>query len=143
MTLKAIPRAFTAPIGATVLLLGLASGLEAAPAETRSMLSIMHLDHASDLRAMPASDANTAADTNTIAIKDFHFSPISLAVPAGTTVTWKNLDGEPHTVVSIEGVFRSGGLDQDDSFTFKFDKPGTYKFVCSIHPQMLGTILVK
>jgi hypothetical protein len=52
-------------------------------------------------------------------------------------------DGEPHTVVSIEGVFRSGGRDQDDSFTFKFDKPGTYKFVCSIHPQMKGIITVK
>jgi plastocyanin len=144
MTLKAIPRAFIATVRTAVLImLGLASDLEAAPADPRSMLSIMRLDHASDLRAMPAADANTAEDANTISIKDFHFSPMSLAVPAGTMVTWKNLDGEPHTVVSIEGVFRSGGLDQDDSFTFKFDKPGTYKFVCSIHPQMLGTIVVK
>jgi plastocyanin len=103
----------------------------------------MHLDHASDRRASPAADANGAADANTIVIKDFHFSPMSLTVPVGATVTWENLDGEPHTVVSIEGVFRSGGLDQDDNFTFKFDKPGTYKFVCSIHPQMLGTIIVK
>jgi plastocyanin len=44
--------------------------------------------------------------------------------------------------VSNDGLFRSGGLDQNDSFTFKFDKPGTYKFLCSIHPQMLGTIVV-
>ena len=92
---------------------------------------------ASDLHAAPAAEANT------IVLKDFHFSPMSLTVPAGATVIWKNLDGEPHTVVSIEGLFRSGGLDQNDSFTFKFDKPGTYKFLCSIHPQMLGTIVVK
>ena len=91
----------------------------------------------SDLHAAPAAAANT------IVLKDFHFSPMSLTVSPGATVTWKNLDEEPHTVVSVEGLFRSGGLDQDDSFTFKFDKPGTYKFLCSIHPQMLGTIVVK
>jgi plastocyanin len=68
---------------------------------------------------------------------------VSLTVSSGTNVIWKNLDGEPHTVVSDVGLFRSGGLDQDDSFAFKFDKPGTYRFICSIHPQMTGTIIVK
>ncbi len=91
----------------------------------------------SDLHAAPAAEANT------IVLKDFHFSPMALTVPAGATVIWKNLDGEPHTVVSDAGLFRSGGLDQDDSFTFKFDKPGTYRFICSIHPSMMGTIVVK
>jgi plastocyanin len=91
---------------------------------------------ASDLRAAPTGDANT------IVLKDFHFSPMSLTVPAGMTVVWKNLDGEPHTVVSDTGVFRSGGLDQNDSFTFQFDRPGTYRFFCSIHPSMMGTITV-
>lgn len=90
-----------------------------------------------DLHAAPATEANT------IVLKDFHFSPMSLTVPAGATVIWKNLDGEPHTVVSDAGLFRSGGLDQNDSFTFTFDKPGTYRFICSIHPTMMGTIVVK
>jgi plastocyanin len=92
---------------------------------------------ASDLYAAPAVEANT------IILKDFHFSPMSLTVSPGATVIWKNLDEEPHTVVSDAGLFRSGGLTQNDSFTFKVDKPGTYKFLCSIHPQMLGTIVVK
>ena len=100
-------------------------------------LSAGTLTLGSDLRAAPAADANT------IVLKDFHFSPMALTVQAGTTVVWKNLDGEPHTVVSDSGLFRSGGLDQNDSFTFKFDKPGTYKFLCSIHPNMMGTIVVK
>jgi len=91
----------------------------------------------SDLHAAPAAEANT------ITLKDFHFSPMSLSVPAGATVIWKNLDGEPHTVVSDAGLFRSGGLDQNDSFTFTFDRPGTYRFICSIHPSMMGTIVVK
>lgn len=79
---------------------------------------------------------------NTVVIKSFMFAPNSLTVPAGTTVTWQNLDGEPHTAVSIDGQFRSPALDEKDKFSFKFDKPGTYKFLCSIHPQMRGMIVV-
>lgn len=66
-----------------------------------------------------------------------------MTVPQGTTVKWKNLDGEPHTVRAVDGSFASGALDQDDSFTFKFEKAGTYKYACSIHPRMVGTIVVK
>jgi len=84
-----------------------------------------------------------AQDENTIVMKNFDFSPMMLTVKAGTTVTWKNLDGEPHTVVSPDGVFRSHALDQGDSFTFKFDKPGTYKYICSIHPKMRAAIIVQ
>ena len=83
------------------------------------------------------------ADANTIVIKNFDFAPMTLTVKTGDTVTWKNEDGEPHTVTSDTGLFRSGGLDQDDSFSFKFDKPGTYAYVCSIHPKMVGKIVVK
>jgi plastocyanin len=84
-----------------------------------------------------------ADETNTIVMDNFDFAPTSLTVPAGTTVTWKNLDEEPHTVVSDTRLFRSAGLERNESYSFKFDKPGTYKFVCSIHPQMTGTIVVK
>lgn len=140
---NALARVFATPLSASVLFLGLATNLHAAPETSRSMMSLMHLDHEADAHAMPvATDSMAGAEANTVLIKNFHFAPMALSIPAGTTVTWKNMDGEPHTVVSIEGVFRSGGLDQDDSFTFKFDKPGTYKFLCSIHPQMLGTITV-
>jgi plastocyanin len=92
----------------------------------------------------PASAATTpAAQGSTISIRNFSFSPVSLSVPVGATVSWSNLDGEPHTVKSIDELFRSGALDQNDSFSFKFDKPGTYRYVCSIHPQMVGTVVVK
>ena len=77
-----------------------------------------------------------------IDLKAFMFAPTALTVAAGTAVSWKNLDPEPHTVASIDGAFRSGALDQGDSFTFTFAKPGTYRYVCSIHPQMTGTIVV-
>jgi plastocyanin len=54
-----------------------------------------------------------------------------------------NLDDEPHTVASDTGLFRSGGLDTNETFSFKFDKPGTYHYTCSIHPKMVGTVLVQ
>jgi plastocyanin len=89
------------------------------------------------------SETPAAANETTISIRDFSFAPTSTTVAVGTTVRWKNLDGEPHTVHSVDTSFRSNALDQNDSFEFKFDKPGTYRYVCSIHPQMVGTIVVK
>ncbi len=76
-------------------------------------------------------------------IRDFMFAPLSLTVKAGTSVTWTNKDDEPHTVVSDTGLFRSAAVDTDETFSFKFDKPGTYHFTCSIHPRMVGTIVVE
>lgn len=90
-----------------------------------------------------AVDVAEAQDANTVVMKNFDFSPMMLTVKAGSTVTWKNMDGEPHTVASPDGVFHSHALDQGDTFTFKFDKPGTYKYICSIHPKMMAAIVVQ
>ena len=87
--------------------------------------------------------ASEAAAPNSIEVKDFMFTPTTLTVNAGAEVSWVNKDDEPHTVVSDTGLFRSGALDTDETFSFKFDKPGTYHFTCSIHPRMVGTIIVK
>ena len=78
-----------------------------------------------------------------IVVKDFMFSPTPLTVKVGSTVTWTNKDDEPHTVVSDTGVFKSGGMDTNETFSYKFDKPGTYHFTCSIHPRMVGTVIVQ
>ena len=83
-----------------------------------------------------------AADSSTIIIKKFMFNPMDVTVPAGTDVTWENQDGEPHTVVSLTNDFRSQALDEKDKFSHRFDQPGTYKYICSIHPKMVGTITV-
>lgn len=95
------------------------------------------------LPALCLALASPAFADATVTIKNFDYSPMMLSISAGETVTWKNLDGEPHTVVSTDGLFRSQALDQNDSFSFKFDKPGTYKYVCSIHPKMVATVTVK
>ncbi|HTQ13039.1 MAG TPA: cupredoxin family copper-binding protein [Rhizomicrobium sp.] len=94
------------------------------------------------LLALAFSTAALAQDA-TVTIRNFDFSPMDVTVSAGSTVTWKNLDGEPHTVTSTDGIFRSGALDQDQSFSFKFDRPGVYKYLCTIHPRMTGSVTVK
>ncbi|MGA8709107.1 MAG: cupredoxin family copper-binding protein [Steroidobacteraceae bacterium] len=83
------------------------------------------------------------AATGRVIIKDFMFAPSTVTIKAGTTVTWINEDSEPHTVASDSGLFRSGALDTHESFSFKFDKAGSYHFACSIHPMMLGTVVVE
>jgi plastocyanin len=91
-----------------------------------------------------AADAG-AADEKTIEVsaKGFMFAPATITVKAGTTVTWVNLDQEPHTVFSDAGLFRSSALDTKDRFSFKFEKAGTYHYLCTIHPRMLGTVVVE
>jgi plastocyanin len=86
-----------------------------------------------------AAKASGAAVT----IRNFDFQPMAVTVPVGATVTWKNLDGEPHTVTGLDGSFRSAALDENDSFSFRFAKAGVYKYVCTIHPRMIGTVTVK
>lgn len=93
-------------------------------------------------RAADNAAGNAVAPTIVLA-RDFMFAPVSLTVLSGSTVTWTNKDDEPHTVVSDSGLFRSGALDTGESFSFKFDRPGTYRYACSIHPRMVGTIVVQ
>lgn len=93
--------------------------------------------------ALCASPGPTTSAATVVVAKSFMFAPTTLTVSVGTTVTWSNQDEEPHTVVSDTGLFRSGALDTSDSFSFTFTKTGTYRFICSIHPQMIGTIVVQ
>ena len=98
------------------------------------------------LIAVTAADnaaAQQAQAPNTVVIKNFMFSPMAVVVKAGTVVTWKNLDGEPHTVVNDAGLFRSTALDENDTYKFKFVKPGVYKVFCGIHPNMKEIITVQ
>jgi plastocyanin len=89
--------------------------------------------------------AAVAAAPSAVVIRDFSFGPATLTVARGTTVTWTNRDGEPHRVVNAAEpkAFQSPALDTNDTFSFQFDKAGTYRYFCSIHPRMTGTVVVK
>ena len=84
----------------------------------------------------------TWADDVAVRIGNFTFGPQELKVKSGTTVTWTNEDDIPHTVVSPNN-FRSKPLDSEDKYSFTFSTPGTYKYFCSLHPHMTGTIVVE
>jgi len=103
------------------------------------LLLLALASHSWAQNAAPA--AGSAAGV--VIARDFMFAPLTVTIPAGTTLTWTNRDDEPHTVVSDTGLFRSGALDTNESFSFKFEKPGTYHYACSIHPRMVGTIVVQ
>ncbi|HET9715115.1 MAG TPA: cupredoxin family copper-binding protein [Pseudolabrys sp.] len=77
-----------------------------------------------------------------VKIENFTFGPQELRVKADTTVTWTNEDDIPHTVVSANN-FRSKVLDTGGTYSFTFNKPGTYKYFCSLHPHMTGTVIVE
>jgi plastocyanin len=84
-----------------------------------------------------------AAD-QTVTIDNFVFTPNRVTVAAGTRVIFINRDDIPHTVVGIgAGNFKSPPLDTDDKFSVTFDRTGTYKYFCSLHPMMTGTIVVR
>ena len=92
--------------------------------------------------AGPATAA-AAPESREVKIDNFSFTPQTITVSAGTQIRWTNGDDIPHTVVSEDKSFKSKVLDTDEQFTDTFTKPGTYKYFCSIHPKMTGTVVVQ
>ena len=84
-----------------------------------------------------------AASAATVNIDNFKFGPATLTVTAGTTVTWRNEDDSPHRIGDQTGSFKSAALDTDDTFSHTFAGPGEYPYICTIHPYMVGKIIVK
>ena len=70
------------------------------------------------------------------------YDPDRLDVLIGTTVTWHNDDSTNHTVTADGDAFSSGFVPPGGTFSFAFDKQGTFAFHCSIHRFMKGTVTV-
>jgi plastocyanin len=89
------------------------------------------------------SQKDSAAATE-IKIDNFAFAPGAVTVARATTIQWVNRDDIPHTVVSVDkSTFKSKALDTDDKFSYPFQKPGTYTYLCSLHPKMTAKIVVQ
>src|SRR5438128_1366690 len=88
----------------------------------------------------PSPTATTGSTMEVSVITDstgkFAFSPTSLTVAVGTTVTWRNTTGAPHTVTSDDGSTFNGMLSTGGTFSFTFTKAGTFAYHCNIHPYM-------
>jgi plastocyanin len=81
------------------------------------------------------------ATTEVEMVKSYRFDPKVIEIKAGDTVTWTNEDNFTHTV-QVEGQ-EDHKVGQGESVEITFDKPGTYKYVCTLHSQdMDGTVIV-
>jgi plastocyanin len=91
----------------------------------------------------PTNTTATGSSANVVNVANFQFSPATLTVKAGTTVTFKGVSGD-HTVTSDAGstMMFDQSISQGSSITITFANPGTYKYHCSIHASMHGTIVV-
>jgi plastocyanin len=93
--------------------------------------------------ALAFSATTHAATSRTVKVDDFAFSPASLSVRAGTTVTWKFQDSATHNVTVRRGPVKFHSKDiRRGSYSRTLTRRGTYKLVCSIHPDMRQTIRV-
>lgn len=84
-----------------------------------------------------------AVPTNAVSIENMTFTPKTITVPAGATVHWNNNDSVAHTVTADDNSFDSGSIEGKGSFTHTFDTAGTYKYHCTFHNSMTGTVVVR
>ncbi|MET7692011.1 plastocyanin/azurin family copper-binding protein [Streptomyces sp. NPDC005483] len=92
---------------------------------------------------LPSGQASAASYS--VAMKGYAFSPASLSVPAGSTVTWTNYDTAPHDVKTTSGPLslHSPMLNKGQSWSFTFTTAGSYGYVCTVHPDMTAGITVR
>ena len=90
------------------------------------------------------SQTRESATKTEVVIDNFSFSPKTLTLPVGATVTWINHDNVPHVVSSTDNQFKtSTALKAGQTFSRTFVATGTYSYFCSIHPRMTGKIIIK
>ncbi|MFB2769144.1 cupredoxin family copper-binding protein [Pelatocladus sp. BLCC-F211] len=92
------------------------------------------------IKDQPQTNQQTADAT--VKIHNFKFEPANLAIGVGKTVQFINVDEEPHTATATDGTFNSKALDTNQTWNYTATKPGTYPYICSIHPFMKGTLTV-
>jgi plastocyanin len=79
---------------------------------------------------------------NEVWIQNMAFNPATITVTAGTTIKWTNKDGVTHTVTSDTGVFDSGNMTGNATFSYSFQTAGTFQYHCTIHPSMTAKVIV-
>jgi len=89
--------------------------------------------------AAPSGEAVRSAK---VEIEDFGYNPDPVTIAAGGKVTWINRDSAPHTATAGDGSFDTGTLEEGKLKSESFKEPGTFDYICSIHPEMHGTVEV-
>lgn len=110
-------------------------GGTAAPSAAMSMPA-MH----SSGPAVP--DGGAAPSTAVVSIQNFMFAPATVSVKVGGTIQWTNMDTEPHTVTARDKSFASPALSTGQTYRHTFTRPGSYAYLCTIHPFMTAVVEV-
>lgn len=123
--------------GGTVLPLRAAAALAGAVALVGISGAVLWANTATSVAAIDVADT-----PGTVAITGFAFDGATTTVDPGAAITWTNADSFAHSVVARDDSFESENLATGASFTHTFDTPGTYAYICGIHPSMAGTVVV-
>ena len=101
------------------------------------------------LGASGGTNALAASDIVAVNIVDvprpqakWGYTPGTRKIQPGTWITWSNAGQDAHTVTALDGSFDSGNLDPSEGFSWFFDQPGTFEYVCGLHTWMTGKIIV-
>jgi len=91
----------------------------------------------------PPTQTTNPVSENTVRINDFTFEPANITVKAGSIVRWVNRDAVPHRIKFEDEHFSQILLGSSQSGSQKFNEPGVYPYICLIHPEMHGTVIVE
>ena len=135
---RRIPPHFAALAGVAALVLGActASGYGASPGQTPNRPPAAVHASVSAAAPQPVTDVD---------ISNFRFTPAQVTVKAGSAIRWTNgghLENIIHSVNFVAAGIDSSVLHHGDQFTHTFTTPGTYAYICQIHPFMHGTVVV-
>ena len=98
--------------------------------------------------AAPSADTSAAhpkarkAASASVTMGDLFFSPTSVSIAVGDTVTWQNTGQAPHNATADDGSFKTPTINNGESASHTFTQAGTFSYICTIHPQMKGTVRV-
>jgi plastocyanin len=90
-----------------------------------------------------SNNATTSPGTNEVFIQSYAFTPSTITVAVNTTITWTNKDGVAHTVTSTTGLFDSGSMSTDGTYSHTFTTAGTFPYKCTFHTYMTATVIVQ
>lgn len=89
-----------------------------------------------------SAPSGDAVRSEKVEIEDFAYNPDPVTIEEGGKVIWLNKDSAPHTATAEDGSFDTGTLEEGKLKSETFEEPGAYAYICSIHPDMHGTIEV-
>jgi plastocyanin len=104
--------------------------------------SCMNTNNPTSTKTTTTNTTTGTQGANEVYLQGMAFSPVTLSVTAGTTVTWTNKDAMTHTVTSDTGLFDSGNVAANGTYSYTFSTAGTYAYHCSIHPSMKASVVV-